>query len=79
MSDRTGLSRGDPRLARLRVSLPPQNAIVGIDLADSKQAAVVTDHDSRVLARRRVSARRGNSASCWTGPLLGRRRLGLSR
>ena len=30
---------------------------MGIDLADDKQAAVVTDHDSRVLARRRVSAR----------------------
>jgi transposase len=30
---------------------------VGIDLADVKQAAVVCDHDSRVLARRRVSAR----------------------
>jgi transposase len=30
---------------------------VGIDLADDKQAAVVTDHDSRVIARRRVSAR----------------------
>jgi transposase len=29
----------------------------GIDLADDKQAAVVTDHDSRVMARRRVSAR----------------------
>jgi hypothetical protein len=55
------LSRGDrnrnARLARLRVLLPPGNAIVGIDLADKKQAAVVTDHDSRVLARRRVSAR----------------------
>jgi transposase len=39
-------------------SLPPaQNAIVGIDLADAKQAAVVCDHDSRVLARRRVSCR----------------------
>jgi transposase len=30
---------------------------VGIDLADDKQAAVVADHDSRVIARRRVSAR----------------------
>jgi hypothetical protein len=29
----------------------------GPALADDKQAAVVTDHDSRVLARRRVSAR----------------------
>jgi transposase len=61
VNDRTGLSRGDgnrnSRLARLRELLPPQNAIVGIDLADSKQAAVVTDHDSRVFARRRVTAR----------------------
>ena len=61
MNDRTGLSRGDrnrnSRLARMRVLLPPQNAIMGIDLADSKQAAVVTDHDSRVIARRRVTAR----------------------
>jgi transposase len=61
MSDRSGLSRGDrnrnARLARLRRLLPAAHAIVGIDLADDKQAAVVTDHDSRVLARRRVSAR----------------------
>ena len=61
MSDRSGLSRGDrnrnARLARLRQWPPPENAIVGIDLADDKQAAVVTDHDSRVLARRRVTAR----------------------
>jgi transposase len=39
------------------VLLPPGNAIVGIDLAAGKQAAVVTGHDSRVLARRRVPAR----------------------
>jgi hypothetical protein len=55
------LSRGDrnrnARLARLRKLLPSDHAIVGIDLADDKQAAVVTDHDSRVMARRRVSAR----------------------
>jgi transposase len=61
MNDRTGLSRGErnrnSRLARMRHLLPPQNAMVGIDLADSKQAAVVTDHDSRVIARRRVTAR----------------------
>ncbi len=61
MSDRTGTSRGDrnrnARLARLRVLLSQQNAIVGVDLADDKQAAVVTDHDSRVIARRRVTAR----------------------
>jgi hypothetical protein len=55
------LSRGDrnrnARLARLRELVPYGNAIVGIDLADDKQAAVVTDHDSRVLARRQVRAR----------------------
>jgi len=57
----SGLSRGDrnrnARLARLRELVPLSNAILGIDLADDTQAAVVTDHDSRVLARRRVSAR----------------------
>ena len=72
MSDRSGLSRGDRnrnvRLARLRELLPPGHAIVGIDLADDKQAAVVTDHDSRVLARRRVSARAWELGICWPGP-----------
>jgi transposase len=61
VNDRTGLSRGDrnrnSRLARMRQLVPPHHAIAGIDLADSKQAVVVTDHDSRVLARRRVTAR----------------------
>ena len=61
MVDGTGLSRGDRnrngRLGRLRELLPAQHAIVGIDLAQVKQAAVVCDHDSRVLARRRVSCR----------------------
>ena len=60
MVDGTGLSRGDRnrngRLGRLRELLPVSNAVVGIDLAEVKQAAVVCDHDSRVLARRRVSA-----------------------
>ena len=61
MNDHSGLSRGDrnrnARLARLRELVPLSNAIVGIDLADDTHAAVVTDHDSRVIARRRVSAR----------------------
>ncbi|HEX7265883.1 MAG TPA: transposase, partial [Streptosporangiaceae bacterium] len=56
MSDRSGVSRGDrnrnARLARLREAVPLGNAIAGIDLADSKQMVVVTDHESRVLARR---------------------------
>jgi transposase len=57
----SGLSRGDKRrnakLARLRELVPASNAIMAIDLADEKQAVVLTDHDSRVLARRRVKAK----------------------
>jgi len=71
MSDLSGLSQGDrnrnARLARLRELLPAENAIVGIDLADHKQAVVVTDHDSRALARRRVSARAWELGGCWSG------------
>ena len=50
-----GLSRGDrnrnARLAALRAVLPRDHAVLGIDLAQSRQAAVLADHDSRVLAR----------------------------
>lgn len=56
MSNGNGVSRGDrnrnARLVQLRSLVPVCNAIVGIDLADSKQMVVVCDHDSKVLARR---------------------------
>lgn len=56
MSNGSGVSRGDrnrnARLGRLRELVPAANAIVAIDLADCKQMVVVTDHDSKVLARR---------------------------
>ena len=56
MTNGSGVSRGDrnrnARLSRLRAAVPVTNAIVGIDLADRKQMVVVTDHDSKVLARR---------------------------
>jgi transposase len=56
VSNGSGVSRGDrnrnARLARLREAVPLGNAIAGIDLADAKQMVVVTDHESRVLARR---------------------------
>jgi transposase len=56
MVNGSGVSRGDrnrnARLGRLRELVPLDNAIVGIDLADKKQMLVVTDHDSKVLARR---------------------------
>jgi transposase len=61
MTNGNGVSRGDrnrnARLARLRQLVPLDNAIVGIDLADKKQMVVVTDHDSRVLARRTFRCR----------------------
>jgi transposase len=56
MINGSGVSRGDrnrnARLRKLRAAVPVTNAIVGIDLADRKQMVVVTDHDSKVLARR---------------------------
>lgn len=55
MGNGSGVSRGDrnrnARLARLRGLVPVTNAIVGVDLADAKQMVVVTDHDSKVVAR----------------------------
>ena len=61
MSNGNGVSRGDrnrnARLTRSRVLVPVTNAVVGIDLADGKQMVVVTDHDSRVLARRTFRCR----------------------
>jgi transposase len=61
MSNGNGVSRGDrnrnARLVRLRELVPVTNAIVGIDLADAKQMVVVTDHDSKVLARRTFRCR----------------------
>jgi transposase len=56
-----GLSRGDKRrnakLGVLRELVPAGNAILGIDLAAEKQVLVLADHDSRVLARKRVQAK----------------------
>lgn len=56
MSKARPLTRGDRRrnekLARLRSIVRPDFAIVGVDLASAKQAAVVADHDSITLGRR---------------------------
>src|SRR3954454_6998817 len=61
MTHGNGVSRGDrnrnARLARMRVLVPLENAIVGIDLDDRKQMVVVTDHDSKVLARKTFRCR----------------------
>ena len=61
MGNGSGVSRGDRNrnawLERLRALVPVENAIVGIDLADAKQMVVVTDHDSKVLARKTYRCR----------------------
>ena len=66
-----GMTRGDrkrnARRERLRGLLPRDGAVIGIDLAEDKQALAVVDHDVRVLARKtvRVKAFRLGEALDW--------------
>jgi transposase len=65
------MTRGDrrrnARREQLRGLLPRDGAVIGIDLADEKQAIAVVDHDVRVLARKtvRVKAFRLGPALDW--------------
>ena len=67
----SGTTRGDrkrnARRERLRGLLPRGGAVIGIDLAEDKQALAVVDHDVRVLARKtvRVPAFRLGQALDW--------------
>ena len=67
----SGTTRGDrrrnARRERLRAVLPRDGAVIGIDLAEDKQAIAVVDHDVRVLARKtvRVKAFRLGAALDW--------------
>ncbi len=49
-----GARRRNARRERLRELLPRDGAVIGIDLAEDKQAIAVIDHDVRVLARKTV-------------------------
>src|SRR6266478_5472335 len=66
-----GTTRGDrrrnARRERLRGVLPRDGAVIGIDLAEDKQAIAGVDHDVRVLARKtvRVKAFRLGEALDW--------------
>jgi transposase len=68
---RRRLSRGDRRrnekLARLRSIITRETAVLAFDLADDKQVCVLSDPDSRVLARRtwRVKAWQLGEAVAW--------------
>jgi transposase len=65
------MTRGDrrrnARRERLRQLLPRDGAVIGIDLAEDKQALAVIDHDVRVIARKtvRVKAFRLGEALDW--------------
>jgi len=67
----SGTTRGDrrrnARRERLRELLPRDGAVIGIDLAEDKQAIAVIDHDVRVIARKtaRVKAFRLGEALDW--------------
>ena len=56
-----GMTRGDrkrnARRDRLRGLLPRDGVVVGIDLAEDKQALAVIDHDVRLLARKTVKVK----------------------
>lgn len=49
-----GVERRSACLTSLRRLVPRDAVIVGIDLADDKQAVVISDHDARVLDRRMI-------------------------
>ena len=57
----SGMTRGDrrrnARRERLRAMLPRDGVVIGIDLAEDKQAIAVVDHDGRVLARKTVKVK----------------------
>jgi transposase len=69
-----GVARRNAKLRELRRLVARDRAILGVDLASGKQAAVVLDHDSVVLSRRMFTG----SAWCiseilaWAGPIAAR-------
>ena len=69
-----GVVRRNVKLKALRELVGKDRAIVAVDLASQRQAAVVCDHDSVVLARRmfRGSAWCISEILAWAGPVAAR-------
>jgi len=66
--------RRNAKLTQLREQVRKDLGIVAVDLAAGEQAAVVADHDSRVLGRRkfRGPARRIEAVLDWAAPVAAR-------
>jgi transposase len=66
-----GVVRRNVKLKALRELVGKDRAIVAVDLASQRQAAVVCDHDSVLLARRmfRGSAWCISEILAWAGPV----------
>ena len=61
MAQSSGLTRGDRnrnrRIEALRGMVRRDRAVLAVDLGEDKQAAVLVDHEGRVLARKIVTAK----------------------
>ena len=61
MAQGSGLTRGDRnrnrKIAALRGVVRRDRAVLAVDLGEDKQAAVLVDHEGRVLARKTVTAK----------------------
>ena len=61
MAQGSGLTRGDRnrnrKIGLLRGVVRRDRAVLGIDLGEDKQAAVLVDHEGRVLARKTVTVK----------------------
>ena len=61
MAQGNGLTRGDRnrnrRIEALRAVVRRDRAVLAVDLGEDKQAAVLVDHEGRVLARKTVKAK----------------------
>jgi hypothetical protein len=60
----------------LRGVVARDRAVLAVDLGEDKQAAVLVDHEGRVLARKTVKAKAWQLAGCWNGRPVRRRGRG---
>ncbi len=76
MAQGSGLTRGDrnrnARIAAVRAVVARDRAVLAVDLGEDKQAAVLVDHEGRVLARKTVTVKAHQLGGRWAGRRSGR-------